>query len=242
MVNKVEPAAGWPKIKGEYIVGDPKSCVVVATLGSHLDEKKLIEAGAGMAGICKTENIGIEKMVANIVANPNIRFLILCGAEVTGHLTGDAIVKLHKNGVKNNRIVDAKGAIPYIENLPNEAIERFRKQVEIVEMIGVEDLSAIISKIKECISKDPGAYPEPPMVVEIKEEAKEEIAEGEIYPVPGEIANIESWVRDIEGKVKEVALLNKFSAGVYAGRFQGFWIGFTLAMFVLGLLMWRVGL
>ncbi|MDK2876805.1 MAG: tetrahydromethanopterin S-methyltransferase subunit [Archaeoglobaceae archaeon] len=242
MVNKVEPAPGWPKIKGEYLVGDPKSCVVVATLGSHLDEKKIIEAGAGMAGICKTENIGIEKMVANIIANPNIRFLILCGAEVTGHLTGDAIVNLHKNGVKNNRIVGARGAIPYVQNLPAEAIERFRKQVEIVEMIGVEDLSAITAKVKECISKDPGAFPEPPMIVEIKEEGKEEIAEGEMFPIPGEIANIESWVRDIELKVKEVALLNKFSAGVYAGRFQGFWIGLTLAMFVLGILMWRAGL
>lgn len=242
MPNKVEPVAGWPKVKGEYMVGDPKSCVAVATLGSHLDEKKLIEAGAAIAGICKTENIGIEKMVANIVANPNIRFLILCGAEVTGHLTGDAIVNLHKNGVKNNRIVGAKGAIPYIENLPADAIERFRKQVEIVEMIGVEDLSAIIAKIKECVSKDPGAFPEPPMVVEIKEEGKEEIAEGELFPVPGEIANIESWVRDIELKVKEVALMNKFSAGLYAGRFQGFWIGLTLAMLVLGVIMWRAGI
>lgn len=242
MPEKVDPAAGWPKIKGEYMVGDPKSCVAVVTLGSHLDERKLIEAGAAIAGICKTENIGIEKVVANVIANPNIRYLILCGAEVTGHLTGDAIICLHKHGVKNNRIVNAKGAIPYIENLPSSAIERFQKQVEILDIIGVEDLNTIIAKIKECISKDPGAYPEPPMVVEIKEEGAEEIEAGESYPMPGEIANIESWVRDLELRVKEAGLMNKYAAGVYAGRFQGFWMGFTLAMTVLGILMWMVGL
>ncbi len=242
MVEKVEPAAGWPKIKGEYTVGDPKSCVAVVTLGSHLDENKIVEAGAAIVGICKTENIGIEKMVANIIANPNIRFLIVCGAEVTGHLTGDAIINLHKNGVLNNRIVGAKGAIPYIENLPEEAIERFRKQVEIINMMGTEDLDAIIAKVKECISKDPGSYPEPPMVVEIKEEEAAEIEEGEILPIPGEIANIESWVRDIELRVKEVGAIDKILAGIYAGRFQGFMIGLALVLVTFGLLFWRLGI
>ena len=32
---KKEPAEGWPVINGDYIVGDPKSCVAGATLASH---------------------------------------------------------------------------------------------------------------------------------------------------------------------------------------------------------------
>lgn len=37
-----------------------------------------IESGAALAGTLQTENIGIEKIIANVVANPNIRYLILC--------------------------------------------------------------------------------------------------------------------------------------------------------------------
>ena len=39
MVNKREPAPGWPILKGEYEVGDVKNCVLVITCGSHLAGK-----------------------------------------------------------------------------------------------------------------------------------------------------------------------------------------------------------
>lgn len=119
----------WPSMKGEYRSGDYNSCVAVVTCGSHLNDNSFIESGAAISGSCKTENLGIEKLVVHIVSNPNIRFLIVSGTEVKGHITGEAILMLHKNGVSENRIVDAKGAIPYIENLSNDAIERFREQV-----------------------------------------------------------------------------------------------------------------
>ena len=39
MVEKREPAPGWPILKGEYEVGDVKNCVLVITCGSHLPGK-----------------------------------------------------------------------------------------------------------------------------------------------------------------------------------------------------------
>jgi len=45
---------------------------------------------------------------------------------------------IHKNGIKDNRIVGSTGAIPYIENLPDEAIKRFQAQITISEMIGTK--------------------------------------------------------------------------------------------------------
>ena len=36
MADKKEPAAGWPVISGDYIVGDPESPVAVTTLASHI--------------------------------------------------------------------------------------------------------------------------------------------------------------------------------------------------------------
>ena len=91
MVLKKKPSEPWPLITGEYEVGNPESPVAVCTCGSHLKGSDLLAAGAGLVGPCKTENIGIEKMVANIVSNPNIRYLIVTGMEVKGHITGQAV-------------------------------------------------------------------------------------------------------------------------------------------------------
>lgn len=178
MVEKKEPAEGWPVINGDYVVGDPQSCVAGATLASHIEDV-VVDAGAAIAGPCKTENLGIEKMMANLISNPNIRFLILCGSEVQGHITGQSIEALHANGVDadKRKIVGATGAIPFIENMPDEAIERFQQQMEIVSMIDVEDAAAIQSQVKECIEKDPGAAEEEAMVIEIEEEG-EDVEEG----------------------------------------------------------------
>lgn len=175
MVEKKSPAEGWPLVNGDYMVGDPQSCVAGATLASHI-ENVLIDAGAAISGPCKTENLGIEKMMANIISNPNIRFLILCGSEVQGHVTGQSIEALHANGVdpEKRKIVGAVGAIPFIENIPDEAIERFQVQLELISMIDVEDADLIQAKVKECIESDPGAVEEETMIFGMEEEEEPE--------------------------------------------------------------------
>ncbi len=50
-------------------------------LASELDKNRLIKKAA-IFGAMKTENIGIEKVVANIISNTSIRYLVECGAEV----------------------------------------------------------------------------------------------------------------------------------------------------------------
>jgi hypothetical protein len=62
MADKKSPASGWPLVKGDFISGDSSSPVAVVTMGSHLDEKGLCDAGAAMCGSCKTENLGLEKV------------------------------------------------------------------------------------------------------------------------------------------------------------------------------------
>ena len=165
MADKKAPADGWPVISGDYIVGDPESPVAVTTLASHIEAEL---SGAAIAGPCKTENLGIEKVVANIISNPNIRFLILAGAEVQGHITGQA---LHENGADadKKKIIGATGAIPFVENVPLEGVERFQQQLEIVDLIDTEDVGAIQSKINECVEKDPGAVEADPIVMEVDE-------------------------------------------------------------------------
>ena len=171
MADKKSPASGWPIVQGDFHSGDANSPVAVMTCGSHLDEKGICEKGAAICGSCKTENLGLEKVIANIISNPNIRFLLLCGTEVKGHLAGQTMVALHKNGVKDGRVVGAEGAIPFIENLSGDAIKRFQEQVELVNIMEAEDLGAIGNKLGELKGRDPGAFAADPMVIEVKEAA-----------------------------------------------------------------------
>jgi tetrahydromethanopterin S-methyltransferase subunit A len=233
LAEKKSPAEGWPVVNGDYVVGDPESPVAAATLASHIEQIP-VDAGASIAGPCKTENLGIEKMIANLISNPNIRFLVLCGSEVQGHITGQSIEALHANGVdpEKRKIIDATGAIPFIENIPDEGIERFQQQMEIVSIIDTEDAAAIQSKVKECISKDPGAFEEEAMVVKVEEGGEEE-EEGEaIPPVTPETALIEARMRNIQTQVKSVGGLNRIFAGMYSGKVQGIVLGLAFTLVI----------
>ena len=233
MADKKSPAEGWPVVNGDYVVGDPESPVAATTLASH-NEDIPVAAGAAIAGPCKTENLGIEKMLANLISNPNIRFLILCGSEVQGHITGQSIEALHTNGVDEKRkIVDATGAIPFIENIPDEGIERFQQQMEIVSLIDVEDAGQIQAKVKECIEKDPGAFEEEAMVIKVEEGGEEEEEEGEeVPPVTPETALIEARMRNIQTQVKSIGGLQRIFAGMYSGKVQGIMIGLAFTLII----------
>ncbi|WP_321422585.1 tetrahydromethanopterin S-methyltransferase subunit A [uncultured Methanobacterium sp.] len=231
MAEKKSPAEGWPVINGDYVVGDPESPVAATTLASHI-EQIAVDAGAAISGPCKTENLGIEKVVANIISNPNIRFLVLTGSEVQGHITGQSIEALHANGVdpEKRKIVGATGAIPFVENIPDEGIERFQQQLEIVSIIDVEDAATIQSKVKECIDKDPGAFEEEAMVIKVEEGDDDEEEGEEVPPVAPETALIEARMRNIQTQVKSIGGLNRMNAGMYAGKVQGIMIGLVFIL------------
>jgi tetrahydromethanopterin S-methyltransferase subunit A len=240
MANKKSPISGWPLVKGDFISGDGNSCVAIVTMGSHLDEKGLCDSGAALCGSCKTENLGLEKVIANIIANPNIRFMLCCGTEVKGHLAGQTMLALHKGGVKEGRVVGAEGAIPFIENLKDEAIKRFQEQVEAVNIMESEDLNVIKAKMNELKARDPGAFAADPMLVEVKEAGVGiEEAGGEVRPLSGEIALITTRIKVIEKMVTDIGYRDKFAAGVYAGKIEGLMIGLIISFALLGFLWVR---
>ncbi len=105
----------WPVVKGDYKVGNPKSRIAVVTLASSINS--LPEAA--LWGSSKTENLGVEKIVANVISNSNIRYVLVCGTESRGHLAGHSLLAIHANGIdEKGRIIGSKGAIPFIENVP----------------------------------------------------------------------------------------------------------------------------
>ena len=153
---------------GEFATCTSNSCVAVVLLNIEYTPSDRV----AIYGPLKTENIGIEKIVANVISNPHIRYLVVCGDDIRGHRSGCSLISLNKNGIdKQNRIIDAPGAIPYIENLSGEAIERFRKQVETVDLIGIKDGKKIDSKIDECLRSSPGCFGDPYIAIRITPEA-----------------------------------------------------------------------
>jgi tetrahydromethanopterin S-methyltransferase subunit A len=57
--------------------------------------------GLSIVGSLQTENLGIERVVENVVSNPNLRFLVLCGDDTpgaVGHFPGQSLMALARNG------------------------------------------------------------------------------------------------------------------------------------------------
>lgn len=153
-ILKVRPPTGYPPEEGRFIRGDDYSPVAVAAVLDTYDfkipveleqiVKTAIESGAAIAGSVQTENIGIEKIVANVVANPNIRYLAICGREVEGHMPGEALKSLIELGLDERIIKGTKAFRPYLLNISMEAVERFRRQITtVIDLIGTDDLETI---------------------------------------------------------------------------------------------------
>ena len=182
---KVSPHPDYPPEEGRYLRGNDSSPVAVAIILNNDADKvppeveKLVragvESGAALSGTVQTENIGFEKIVCNIVANTNIRYLVLGGPESEGHLTGEALKALFSNGVdEKKRIIGTDAPHPFLFNLPMEFIERFRKQVTLIDLQFNADPDIIRQAVWSCYQEepvkfkgyslyDPGAYPEPPL-------------------------------------------------------------------------------
>jgi tetrahydromethanopterin S-methyltransferase subunit A len=144
-VLKTKPHPDYPPEPGRYLRGNDFSPAAVVIILNREEDKippeiealvrAGIEGGAALSGTVQTPNIGFEKMICNIVANPNIRYAILSGPESEGHRTGDALKALFKNGVdEKKRIVGTEAAAAILYNLPVEYIARFLEQVRLVDL------------------------------------------------------------------------------------------------------------
>jgi tetrahydromethanopterin S-methyltransferase subunit A len=182
---KVNPHPDYPPEEGRFIRGNDRSPVaVVVILNTDADNvppdiealvRAAAESGAALSGLVQTENIGFEKMICNIVANPNIRYLVLAGPESPGHLTGEALKALMANGVDaQQRIIGTESPHPFLYNLPMELIERFRKQLTLIDLQFEGDPDVLRKAVWSCYQEepvafrsytlcDPGAYPEAPL-------------------------------------------------------------------------------
>jgi len=151
--------AEWPFVAGTYFVVDPQAPVAVTTLGSVALASLVAQnppKGLCIVGKVETENIGIEKIIKNILSNPAIRFLICAGDEPPKHLTGGTLMALFRNGVdERNRIIGSPAMRPILSNTRAEEVQALRAQVEPVDMIGCTDIAAIHAMVAELAASVP---------------------------------------------------------------------------------------
>lgn len=188
-MRKIVPHPSYPPEEGRYLRGNDNSPVAVAIV-LNCDADKIppeledlvragLESGAALSGSVQTPNIGFEKMITNIVANPNIRYLILAGPESAGHRTGEALAALLEHGVdEKQRIIGSEAAHAVLFNLEPAVIERFRQQITLVNLQFEDDPELVRRAVWSCYQEDPvefrgqtlfdpGAYPEPPLGVKL---------------------------------------------------------------------------
>ncbi|MFC1582191.1 tetrahydromethanopterin S-methyltransferase subunit A [Planctomycetota bacterium] len=184
-ISKVDPASGYPPEEGCYMRGNDLSPVAVCVILKWIREETPpdienlvrvgIESGAALSGTLQTENVGLEKVICNITANPNIRYLVVCGPESPGHSVGETILALKKNGIdENKKIIGTSAPTPYLFNISVEAIERFRDQITVIDLINEGSPDLLRQAVCACYQEEPtefrsytlcdiGAYPALPL-------------------------------------------------------------------------------
>ena len=155
------PPAAWPVMPGSYVVGDPNSSVAVCTLTSERLMGPLAKLpGVAISGMVYTANLGITRIIVNITSNPAIRFLFICGRDSALFKPGQSLAALSDNGIDLQRkIIGASGYEPVLQSVTPEQVEQFRKQVEVVDWTGEEDLAKIQERVVDLAARSPGRFP-----------------------------------------------------------------------------------
>ncbi|MGM5482898.1 MAG: thymidylate synthase [Nanobdellota archaeon] len=127
----------------DVIVGNPSSNIAIGFIYTWKEDKapkkirdffQRISNYAYLTGYWKTTN-GARYVFSNILANPNVNKLVIFvfGAGDNGHLLTEALTKFWKNGVdKNGKITGSNSPNPKFEQVPQDALERIRKQTDLV--------------------------------------------------------------------------------------------------------------
>jgi len=143
-------------IKHDIFLGNEKSSVALCTLSS-IDllegvSKSEMMNNLALAARLFSENKGIEKLIDYVLQHPNIKYVVLCGKDTKGHLPGQALLALYKNGIDSSgRIIGAVGKEPVIEAITKNNVEEFRKRAKIIDLVSVTDIEKISDEVSNLV-------------------------------------------------------------------------------------------
>ena len=140
----------WPILyKNVLAIKNPESPVGVAVMWT---QRQVVADIIKDQPYCAIGNLyssaGISAMIRNIYANPNIRTIVLWGADLSR--SGQALISLMQNGVDDDHYIigdEKKGQIE--KEIGRDAIDLFRKSVTVVNLRG-KSPHELQSTIQQC--------------------------------------------------------------------------------------------
>ena len=138
-----------PIYKKELLtIGNPNSNISLCTLWTEKEKvlQYINSENYYIAGQCYSNNEGISLIIRHILANKQIKFLVLTGADL--NYTGDALIALKNKGIINRKIIGFETA-EIEEEIPLDAIERFRQNIEIIDKrkVNPEELDKFLASL-----------------------------------------------------------------------------------------------
>ncbi len=186
------PSEQWPIFcKSSLIIGNPQSSVGICTLWSNKDllAKNIPRGHFAVCGNLYTVQ-GINQMLKNILANPVIQTIILCGADLMK--SGEALINFISKGMDNKRkIIGSYGFID--SDISGELIEKLRKHIRIVDMREKED--DIADEIKKLPAEE--RFMEPVFITTAKETTPSMGSDEISYRIEGNSIR-ETWLRVVD--------------------------------------------
>lgn len=158
----------WPVEPGDYYLGEYESPVAITTLTDLglLERLRSVlrKEHYSLLGLTSTPNIGVEKLVRNIVSNPHIAYLVITGRDESRPSVAETILHLKRNGLDGSKRVVGYKAVR-LPNLTMKEVEVFKLHVEILDyrsaspdevVSTVSRLSTTHRKPRESVYIDPG--------------------------------------------------------------------------------------
>ena len=152
MKNIVENIAGeickiLLPINEEVFFGNSKSSIAICTLSSIKLLKDISNSSLMsqivLVGRLLSENKGIDLLVKYVILKKNIKVILICGKDTTGHMSGNSLFKLYENGIDSNgRIIGSTSPDPVLTITKSE-IKIFQKQITLINKIGETNISKI---------------------------------------------------------------------------------------------------
>jgi tetrahydromethanopterin S-methyltransferase subunit A len=138
-------------IRHEYYYGKG-SDIAICTLSSidlllKISKSSFIMSKILIVGRLLSENKGIDAMIKFSIRNPSLRHIVVCGTDVKGHRSGQALLSLHKNGIdRRGRILGSASPCPILSCESSE-IELFRSWTIVHDLIGIKDVDKLATSI-----------------------------------------------------------------------------------------------
>ena len=185
----------WPVFLRDMLeTGNLQSNVAVCTLWTEKEKVRIPGEKFAVKGNLYSGN-GIGYLLRNLLANPRIRYLILCGNDRAG--SGDDLMKLFRYGVDDNGNIHGS-KVQLDHALKKETMDMLIRNVELIDMRGKEE--HIGPRIDALEKKPPHSNP---MIIEEPREKTSGIAVGGVSGFRLEGGGIpDTWLKAVDMVMK----------------------------------------